>query len=249
MGLSVNNVVNFKGVEKSDTNLLDKFRVTPQIQAQDSDKIILDRDFIADLKSNPKMSSFGTIVEGYINRKPATLKIVSGDNGEGWLEGAINKEYIYLHSVGKSYDGKYGDSEFNFVIDYNEPSKFSKFIYKTLLGKTFKPDYFLIQGTIDGKELSLKFPNAAIPNDPKIRNLITLILEDNGLKAQTIKGEIKSLKFSSSAIKNIKKRSEKREKVINDNIKPIFMQCISSATGLIVGSIISTMLIKFGLRR
>ena len=37
--------------------------------------------------------------------------------------------------------------------------------------------------------------------------------------------------------------------MINNDIKPIFMQGISTATGLIIGSIVSALLFKFGLKK
>ena len=75
-----------------------------------------------------------------------------------------------------------------------------------------------------------------------------MILEDNGLKAQIIGDEIKSLKFSASAVKNIKQKAEKREKVINNDIKPLFMQSISSAVGMIVGATMSALLLKLKIK-
>lgn len=57
------------------------------------------------------------------------------------------------------------------------------------------------------------------------------------------------IKFAPSAIKDLKKRIEKRQKVIQDDIKPIFMQGISTACGMVVGAVVSAMMLKFGLKR
>ena len=117
------------------------------------------------------------------------------------------------------------------------------------MGRSFKPDYFTVKGKIGDRIVNITLPNTKIPKDNEVKDVLTMILEDNGLKAQTINGEVKSLKFSASAIRDIKKRAEKRGKVVNNDIKPIFMQGISTACGLIVGSVVSALLFKFGLKR
>ena len=234
---------------KSETNLIDKFKASPVSVSDSHDKITLSTDFIADLKQNPDKIALGTIVEGYVNGKKASFKVVSNSDEENWIEGAINKNYMLLHAKNKNYDGKYGDSEFRLTVDYNKPSKLSVLFNQKILGKIFMPDYFTVKGSIGNKDIDITLPNTKVPDDPQIRDLLTLVLEDNGFKAQTIKGEIKSIKFSPSAIKNLKKKSEKREKMINNDIKPIFMQGISTATGLIIGSIVSALLFKFGLKK
>ena len=210
---------------------------------------MLNRDFIAHLKYNPDKASVGTLLEGYVNNKQSAIKLASNNDNELWIEGAIDKKYILMHCNNGAYDGKYGDLEYNLTIDYNKPSKISEFFNHSIMGKNFVPDYCTIKGTYGDQEINIHFPNAKIPEDSQLRDIITLILEDNGLKAQTINGEVKSIKFSSTAIKNIKKKAEKREKMINNDIKPILMQGLSSATGLVVGSIVSAMLLKFGLRK
>ena len=76
-----------------------------------------------------------------------------------------------------------------------------------------------------------------------------MILEDNGLKAQIIGDEIKSLKFSASAVKNIKHKAEKREKMINNDIKPLFMQALSTISGTIIGAMMTALMLKLGFKR
>lgn len=250
MEISSQNNLYFKAnVPVQETNLLDKFK-NPSVQTQTpQDKITLSKDFIADLKYNAEKSAVGTIVEGYVNAKFSLFKSVSNNEHESWIEGSIDKKYMLLHAKDKKYDGKYGDEEFELTVDYNKPSKLSAFYNQKILGKIFMPDYFTVKGNLGNKSIDITLPNAKVPDDPQIRDLITLVLEDNGFKAQTINGEVKSIKFSPSAIKNLKKKSEKREKMINNDIKPIFMQGISSATGLVVGSIVSALLFKFGLKK
>lgn len=184
-----------------------------------------------------------------MNGKQAAFKVVSSGEDEQWYEGVIDKKYVMIHCNGKDYAGKYGDNDFHLTVNYNEPSRLSIFFNQKLMGKSFIPDYFTVTGEIGDKTVNITLPNAKIPYDRATKDLLTLVLENNGLKAQTIHGEVKSLKFSASAISNIKKRAERRSKVVNNDIKPIFMQGLSTACGLIVGSIVSAMLFKFGLKR
>ena len=232
------------------SNLIERYKAQQALQNSEppKDTIQLTRDFIADLDYDKEKAAFGTILKGHINNKNAIFKLAS-NNDECWYEGAINKKYLLLHTNGKSYDGKYGDKEFNLNVDFNKPSKFTEFFKGKLLGKTFRPDYFTVQGTLGDKTINITLPNVKIPEDSETRDILTMLLEDNGLKAQTINGEIKSLRFAYSAVKNIKEKAEKREQMINNDIKPIFMNGISTASGMVVGAIVSAILLKFGIKQ
>lgn len=251
--MSFNPQISFKSAQICNTvstNLLDKYKNTPPVpQTEEKDTVVLNKDFIADLKYNKEKAALGTVIEGYVNGRKAAFKAVSNNEKESWLEGVINKKYLLMHCREKAYSGKYGDEEFNLTIDYNEPSKFSKIFNQAIRGKTFMPDYFHIKGNLGNKEIDITLPNVKIPADKDVQDLLTLVLEDNGLKAQTINGEVKSLKFAASAVKNIKQKAENREKMIDNNIKPIIMQGISTATGMVIGSVVSALLFKFGLKR
>lgn len=236
--------------EVTSTTLQDKYnQVQTQItQAPKSDSVVIYRDFVADLHVNKDKSAIGTIVEGHVNKKSATFKVVTNNNNETWFEGYLNKKYLLMHCQDKVYDGKYEDKNFILTVDYKEPSKISKFFNEKICGKTFRPDYFHVKGKIADMEVDITLPNTKIPKNKILNDLLTMILEDNGLKAQTIGNEIKSLKFSESAVKNIKSRAEKRDKVINNDIKPIFMQGIGSAVGMIVGAGMSALMLKLKLK-
>ena len=233
----------------STTNLLEKYKNQNSFKGQPEDKITICKDLIADMEYWQEKAALGTYVKGYINGKPSALKVVTNHENESWFEGFVDKNYVLLHRKDKNYVGKYGNSDLNIVVNYNEPSKISNFFNEKLLGKSFIPDYFTVQGNIGNKIIDITLPDIKVPTDEDVKNVLTMILEDNGLKAQTINGEVKSLKFAPSAIKNIKKRAEKREKTINNDIKPIFMQGISTATGMVIGSMVSAMLFKFGLKK
>lgn len=251
--MSFNPQISFKSVQTNNTvstNLLDKYKNTPPVpQTEQHDSVVINKDFIAELNYDKEKSALGSIVKGYVNGRSAIFKIVSNNENESWIEGGINKKYLLMHSKDKNYSGKYGNEEFELAIDYNEQSKLSKFFNQNIRGKVFRPDYFHIKGKLGNKDIDITLPNAKIPSDLDVRDLITLILEDNGLKAQTINGEVKSLKFAASAVKDIKRKAENREKMIDNNIKPIIMQGISTATGMVIGSVVSALLFKFGLKR
>lgn len=234
----------------SPTNYIAQYiNQNPQKQDEVKDKIAINRDFIADLKYNKDKAAIGTILEGSVNNKSAVLKAVSNDDNETWYEGVLDKKYFLLHCKDETYDGKYGNSEFTLTTDYNKPSKFSEFLEQKIMGKVFMPDYFTVKGTIGDKEVNITLPGAKIPEDAETRDLLTLLLEDNGLKAQTVCGEIKSLKFAPSAIKNIKKKAEKRQKILDNDVKPIIMNGISSVCGTIIGALSTMLLLKLGLKR
>lgn len=245
-----NNISTIPSNNSSQTNLIERYKTNYNQQKEEQqDKIILNRDFIANLEFDKDKAAVGAFVKGQINNKPALLKVVSNTGNEGWYEGAVNKKYLLLHCKDKVYNGKYGSTEFNLTVDYNEPSKLELFFKQNLLGKIIRPDYFNVKGKIGDKVIDITLPNVKIPPDEETRDLLTMLLEDNGLKAQTINGEIKTIKLSYNAIKGIKEKAQRREKVINNDIKPIFMQGISTATGMVIGSIVSTMLFKFGIKR
>lgn len=243
----INSVNNY--IYPSPTNLFNKIQHQPSNNEQSVDTFVISKDLIADLHHNKEKISVGTFLDGNINNKPASLKIVSNHQDESWLEGFINKKYLLLHTKDKNYKGQYGNSKFNLTVDFNKPSKFSIFINSKILGKAFIPDYFNIQGTIGNKQINLTLPNIKIPQDEDTKDLLTMVLEDNGLKAQTINGEIKLLKFAPSAIKDLKEKAEKREQLISNDIKPIIMQGLSTATGAIVGTAVTALMFKFGLKR
>ena len=236
--------------EATSTNLLDKYKqIEKQVeQNQKKDSVTIHRDFVADLQVNKEKAAIGTVVEGHVNKKSAAFKVVTNNDDETWFEGVLDKKYLLMHCKDKVYDGKYDNKEFILSVDYNEPSKFANFFNEKICGKTFRPDYFHVKGRIGNETIDITLPNTKIPKNKILNDLLTMILEDNGLKAQTIGDEIKSLKFSASAVKNIKYRAEKRDKVINNDIKPLFMQSISSAVGMIVGATMSALLLKLKIK-
>ncbi|MBO5386145.1 hypothetical protein J6A64_07510 [bacterium] len=237
--------------EVSSTNLLDKYKQVEKQVTTDTqkDSVVIHRDLIADLQINKEKASIGTIVEGHVNKKPAIFKVVTNNEEETWFEGLLNKKYLLMHCKDKVYDGKYDNQDFILSVDYNEPSKLSNFFNEKICGKTFRPDYFHVKGRIGNKAVDITLPNTKIPKDSMLKDLLTMVLEDNGLKAQIIGDEIKSLKFSATAVKNIKYKAEKREKMINNDIKPLFMQALSTISGTIIGAMMTALMLKLGFKR
>lgn len=236
---------------KSSTNLIELYKQN-YIQNGNSDTIYLNKDLVVLLSLDKEKNALGTIIDGKINNKDAMFKTaIRPDLNESWYEGALNNQYFLFHSSdkGKLYDGKYGNDEFRLNVAYNEPSLFSKIFKEKLGGQSFIPDYFTVTGYIGDRKINISLPNANIPHDEKTKDLLALILDEHGLKAQTINNEIKSLAFSAEAIKYLKTKIEKRDKLINNDIKPIIMQGVSSALGLIVGSVMSALLLKAGLKK
>ena len=253
--MDYNSAINFKSNSAvPTTNLLDKYMNSPdkikyEQKIPQQDKVVICKDFIADLKYAKDLAAYGTIVSGYVNGKKSDLKTVSNNSNESWYEGAIGDKYFLMHCNEKQYDGKYGDSDFNITVDYNKPNLYEKIVKQKIMGRVFRPDYFIVKGYFGNKKIDITMPNIKIPDDNETRDIITMILEDNGLKAQTINGEVKSLKFSLSALKSLKEKHDKRKETIDKDIRPIFMQGISSATGLVIGSIVSAILLKVGLKK
>ena len=231
------------------SNLIDTYINQIKRQQSEPDSFVLCTDFIADLKPNKEKAACGTILDGYINNKPASLKMVSNNNNECWYEGVIDNKYVRLHCTDNVYSGKYGNSDFCLNIDYNKPSKISSFFNQKLLGKTFMPDYFSVNGSIGEKNINMTLPGIKIPEDPETKDLLTMILDDKGLKAQTINGEIKSIKFTPSSIQDIKRRAEKRDQLLNNDVKPLVMQSLTTISSMVIGTLVSAVLLKCGLKK
>lgn len=185
--------VNNRTSNISSTNLLEQFKNHQTgINEKSEDTVRINRDFIADLHVNREKAAIGTILEGTINNKQVAFKVVSNSDNEVWYEGVLDKKYFLLHCKDKVYKGKYGNTEFSLTTDYNKPSKFSEFFNQKLLGNVFMPDYFTVKGSIGDKKVDITLPEIKIPEDKETRDLLTILLEENGLKAQTINGEVKS---------------------------------------------------------
>ena len=87
----------------------------------------------------------------------------------------------------------------------------------------------------------MALPNAEVPKDEDVRDLLAITLFDNGLQARTYNGKIVTLYHSKLAKSSYKKHQEQREKIIDANIMPL----VSQASGLLIGALMTAFIGKF----
>lgn len=195
------------------------------------------------LKINKEKSIAGTVFEGKLNDKHSSMKVIV-DEETTYYEGKIGNKDLNLKCSDNYYEGEYGNEKINISIDYEKPSKINKFFNQTILGKSYRPDYFNIHGTIGDQEIDLKLPNEDIPLDENKRDMLAIILFDNGLQARTYKGKIVTLYYSGLEKARIRLQKQQRDKMIDDNIKPLISQGISTALGIVIGSLSTALMGK-----
>lgn len=180
----------------------------------------------------------GPVFDGTLNGKDTTIKIV-GNGGTVYYEGVIDGKKIMLESKDNNYTGTYGGKEINLSVEYNKPSKLSKFFNQTIRGRVFKPDYFNIKGTIGDKEVSINLPNAPVPNDEDEKDMYSFLLFDNGCGVRTFNNNIIALGYSNENRTNIKKHLDHRERKFDENVKPLVMQSISMIASVALGAVLA----------
>ena len=224
--------------------------VLPVNIANDGDKCYFCDDISADLNFNSEKSISGTVYSGTVNCKDATFKIIDEDEGLPlYYEGFIDNKKIKMASHNNECVGIYGDKKFRFNIDYNEPSKIGYFFNHTIMGKVFKPDYFIIRGNIGDTEVDLKLPDIKTPKDSDLKDVLSLILFSNGLEARTFDNKIVALDYSTLKRSDIRKSKKRRTQMYNEDVKPLISQAISTASGIIIGAVMTTLLAKFKLKK
>ena len=207
-------------------------------------------DISADLTFNPQKSISGTVYDGTINSKNAVFKIIDEDESMPlYYEGSIDNKRLKLASYKNECVGKYGDKRFYFTVKYNEPSKIGYFFNHTILGKNFKPDYFIINGKLGEEEVNIKLPDASTPQNEEVKDVLSLILFSNGLEARTFDNKIVAIDYSTLKRSDIRKSKKHRSKVYNEDVKPLISQAISTASGIIIGAVMTTLLGKFKLKK
>ena len=210
----------------------------------ESDSVNFTSGLSEDLVINKEKSIAGPIFDGKLNDKQTSIKVIS-DNDITYMEGLIGDKKLCLQSENDHYVGEYNGEKVEMFIDYEKPSKLSKFYHTTILGQAYRPDYFNIQGKIGDKELKLALPNIDVPKDEDVRDLLAIALFDNGLQARTYNGKIVSMYHSELAKVKWKKHQQQRNKLIDENVKPLISQGISTATGIIIGSLSTALVGKF----
>lgn len=204
----------------------------------------------ANMRLNKEKSIAGPVFDGKINGKEAVFKMVDKEGYDiSYYEGAIGGKMLQMQYNDNRYVGSLGTKAFDLHIDYDEPNKFKDFFYHTILGRSFIPDYFNIKGTIDGKEFSLHMPDTKIPKDDTEKDILSLILFDNGLEAMTFSDNIVELNHSNLARSEIRDFHLKRDKRFNEDIKPLISQAISTISGIVIGSFVTALMAKYGLKK
>lgn len=190
------------------------------------------------LSYSKEKSIAGPVFEGTLNNKNTVLKVIS-DNKDTYYQGVIGNKDVMLMQKNRNITGTYGGKEVNITFDYNKPSAIGKFFNCTLRGRVFKPDYFNINGTIDGKPIAINLPNAEIPKDEDAKDMISLALLDCGLEAKTFGNQIIGLGYSKCQKSHIVGQRQEREKKIDENVKPLVMQTLSTVASVALGALLA----------
>ena len=215
------------------------FTAQPHLKPIPEDTYSFSEGMGENLKLSKEKSLSGPVFDGTLNGKKTSFKII-GNNKATYYEGLIDDKKLLLKCEINLYTGSYGDEKVILYADFNEPSKLSDFYNCKLRGKTFKPDYFNIKGNIGEKEININLPNAQIPQDEAEKDMVSLLLFDNGLEARTFDGEIVGLGYSTAAKGDIQKSMKRRNDTYKEDIKPL----ISQGSGLVIGSVVTALMAK-----
>lgn len=215
------------------------FTAQPHLKPIPEDTYSFSEGMGENLRFTKEKSLSGPVFEGTLNGKNSSFKII-GNNKATYYEGLIDGKKLLLKCEKNLYTGSYGDEKVILYADFNEPSKLSDFYNCKLRGKTFKPDYFNIKGNIGEKEININLPNAQIPQDEAEKDMVSLLLFDNGLESRTFDGEIIGLGFSNTAKSDIQKTMKRRNDTYKEDIKPL----ISQGSGLVIGSVVTALMAK-----
>lgn len=208
-----------------------------------NDSCSFSNEMSENLSYSQEKSISGPVFVGTLNEKDTTIKIVQ-DKDATYYEGVIGGKKLILEESNNNYKGTYGDKEINLNVEYNKPSKLSKFFNQTIRGRVFKPDYFNIKGTIGNREVSINLPKAPIPKDDDEKDMYSLILFDNGCGVKTFNHNIISLGYSKHHRTNITEFLDHRERKFDENVKPLVMQSISMIASVALGAL----LVKLGIK-
>ena len=75
-----------------------------------------------------------------------------------------------------------------------------------------------------------------------------MILFDDGLVPMTFGDNIVELDYSALARSGLRKFREKREKRMQEDVKPLIMQSLSTVSSIVVGGLITALMAKYGFR-
>lgn len=211
----------------------------PQLQPIPEDTYSFSEGMGENLQFSKEKSISGPVFDGTLNGKNTSFKLI-GNNKATYYEGLIDGKKLLLKCEKNLYTGSYGDKKISLYADFNEPNKISDFYNNKILGKSFKPDYFNIKGNIGEKEIAINLPNTKIPEDDETKDMVSLLLFDNGLETRTFNGEIVGLGFSGIAKGDIQKAMKRRNDTYREDIKPL----ISQGSGVVMGSLLTAIMAK-----
>lgn len=215
------------------------FTAQPQINQMPEDTYSFSEGMGENLRLSKEKSISGPVFDGTLNGKNTSFKLV-GDKNTTYYEGLIDGKKLLLKCDKNLYTGSYGDKKISLYADFNEPNKISDFYNSKIRGKCFKPDYFNIKGNIGDKEISINLPNTKIPEDEDLKDMVSLLLFDNGLEARTFNGDIIGLGYSNIAKSDIQKIQKRRNDTYKEDIKPL----ISQGSGVVIGSLLTALMAK-----
>ncbi len=236
---ATSNVFDSMRTKVSPKTSVQPFTAQPHLKPIPEDTYSFSEGMGENLKFSKEKSLSGPVFDGTLNGKKSSFKII-GNNKATYYEGLIDDKKLLLKCEKNLYTGSYGDEKVILYADFNEPSKLSDFYNCKLRGKTFKPDYFNIKGNIGEKEININLPNAQIPQDEAEKDMVSLLLFDNGLEARTFDGEIVGLGYSTAAKGDIQKSLKRRNDTYKEDIKPL----ISQGSGLVIGSVVTALMAK-----
>lgn len=216
-------------------------------------------DMYSHLKLNEDISTNGMYIrEGKVNGKNTLIKsVLTEDYSDSYKiikEGHIDNKKLLLNINGTEdsqkhyakYKGKYNDKDIDLTVELpKEKNKVAGWFNKVIRHKLYIPDYISIKGTIDGKAYELNLPNAKVPRDSDTKDIVSLILFDEGYHPAVINGDIVALRPDKTRIGRWKRGINKQEDFFKENVKPLITQTVST----FLAAYLAVLMAKIGLKK
>lgn len=197
------------------------------VKTLDKDTCSFSRDIVTVITGQEDEYDSG-VLKTKVNNKDGHLKLSEPQKKEAWIEGDIEGKEFLMHKTDNQYQGHYGGKEFDLSIDVEAPP--SNIIEKFFTKKSPNNySHFNVSGTLDGKPVSIKMPNAKIPENEDFKDILSLVLWTKHQKAKTIGGEIKTIQFSNDGFRHKQEQEE-----IDEKSKEKFWQNPVIQTGLTI---------------
>ena len=163
-----NNPIQNNGITANSRSYVPEFKLRPDVVSINKPM----SEYMT--KKTVGMFNPSLVFGGVLNGNPAELVVNSEKFGFGVknAKGNINGQNIELTYQNKTYQGLYGENEFNLKLKKAD-----------LLGGTR-----YITGTINGEEVEFDLKNSKLPKDSETQNIIASVLLLNGESAK-VRGE------------------------------------------------------------